>query len=215
MSSRGDYRRRDDRGDRDRDRYSRGGGGGHTRRPSSRSRSPRRDDRDRDRRDRRDYERKYDEPPHRERDRGTGRDADRRYDRRDRDDRRADYRPLPPRRPEDRDDRRGRYTDDAPPRGAGSASGRSDHEAPAHQVDERPNLDPDAPNATKDEPMEEMDEEAAMMQMMGLSGFGTTKNKHVEGNQEGAVDIKKMRTWRQYMNRSGEEDSTGHLTRSN
>ena len=66
------------------------------------------------------------------------------------------------------------------------------------------------------------DDDAAMMAMMGLTGFGTTKvshiaaalrlhpqrfkrnifqGKHVEGNQEGAVDIKKMRTWRQYMNR--------------
>lgn len=50
---------------------------------------------------------------------------------------------------------------------------------------------------------EEMDDDAAMMAMMGLSGFGTTKNKRVEGNQEGAVQIKKQRTWRQYMNRRG------------
>lgn len=27
------------------------------------------------------------------------------------------------------------------------------------------------------------------------------QGKHVDGNQEGGVDIKKMRTWRQYMNR--------------
>lgn len=44
-----------------------------------------------------------------------------------------------------------------------------------------------------------------MMAMMGLpvQGFGTTKGKHVEGNQEGAANVKKMRTWRQYMNRRG------------
>jgi len=42
-----------------------------------------------------------------------------------------------------------------------------------------------------------------MMAMMGLTGFGTTKGKQVEGNQEGSVQIKKMRTWRQYMNRRG------------
>lgn len=64
------------------------------------------------------------------------------------------------------------------------------------------------------------DDDAAMMAMMGLpaSGFGSTKvnailllwillphgfvqGRHVIGNQEGAVDVKKMRTWRQYMNR--------------
>ncbi|THG99769.1 hypothetical protein EW026_g2650 [Hermanssonia centrifuga] len=47
------------------------------------------------------------------------------------------------------------------------------------------------------------EDDAAMMSMMGMAGFGTTKGKHVEGNQEGSVDIKKMRTWRQYMNRRG------------
>jgi len=47
------------------------------------------------------------------------------------------------------------------------------------------------------------DENAAMMEMMGMGGFGSTKGKPVEGNQDGAVDIKKPRTWRQYMNRRG------------
>jgi len=42
-----------------------------------------------------------------------------------------------------------------------------------------------------------------MMAIMGVSGFGTSKGKHVDGNQEGFVDIKKRRTWRQYMNRRG------------
>lgn len=46
-------------------------------------------------------------------------------------------------------------------------------------------------------------DEECMMTAMGLKGFGTTKGKHVEGNQEGFVDIKKIRTWRQYMNRRG------------
>lgn len=65
---------------------------------------------------------------------------------------------------------------------------------------------------------EENDDDAAIMAMMGVSGFGSTKvthychfdrlmliiyqGKHVEGNQEGSADIKKVRTWRQYMNRS-------------
>ena len=61
--------------------------------------------------------------------------------------------------------------------------------------------------------------DADMMAMMGMSGFGSTKvcdecmllrhrsclvqGKHVEGNQEGGANVKKMRTWRQYMNRYG------------
>jgi len=64
------------------------------------------------------------------------------------------------------------------------------------------------------------EDDTAMMAMMGMSGFGTTKvwspfllfcmnspfytalqGTHVEGNQEGAVNVKKIRTWRQYMNR--------------
>ncbi|TFY63758.1 hypothetical protein EVJ58_g3054 [Rhodofomes roseus] len=47
------------------------------------------------------------------------------------------------------------------------------------------------------------DDDAAMMGLMGLAGFGTTKGKHVDGNQEGAVEVKRVRTWRQYMNRRG------------
>jgi U4/U6.U5 small nuclear ribonucleoproteins len=64
------------------------------------------------------------------------------------------------------------------------------------------------------------DEEDAMAAMMGFGGFGTTKvsfitlsrnvrlmvclqGKKVVGNQEGGADIKKVRTWRQYMNRRG------------
>jgi len=47
------------------------------------------------------------------------------------------------------------------------------------------------------------DDDAAMASIMGLNGFGTTKGKQVVGNQEGSVNIKKIRTWRQYMNRRG------------
>jgi U4/U6.U5 tri-snRNP-associated protein 3 len=47
------------------------------------------------------------------------------------------------------------------------------------------------------------DEDEAMMAMMGLTGFGSTKGQHVIGNQEGSTDVKKPRTWRQYMNRRG------------
>jgi U4/U6.U5 tri-snRNP-associated protein 3 len=45
--------------------------------------------------------------------------------------------------------------------------------------------------------------DAEMTALMGMNGFGTTKGKPVEGNQEGSVNVKKMRTWRQYMNRRG------------
>lgn len=47
------------------------------------------------------------------------------------------------------------------------------------------------------------EDDAAMMTAMGIAGFGSTKGKPVEGNQEGGVKIKKIRTWRQYMNRRG------------
>ncbi|KAG8933544.1 hypothetical protein FRC02_011655 [Tulasnella sp. 418] len=47
------------------------------------------------------------------------------------------------------------------------------------------------------------DPDEAMMAMMGFGGFGTTKGHTVQGNQEGAVDVKQQRTWRQYMNRKG------------
>jgi len=46
-------------------------------------------------------------------------------------------------------------------------------------------------------------DDEAMMAAMGIAGFGTTKGKQVEGNQEGAAKVKKVRTWRQYMNRRG------------
>ncbi|KAF7363323.1 U4/U6.U5 small nuclear ribonucleoprotein [Mycena sanguinolenta] len=74
------------------------------------------------------------------------------------------------------------------------------------QVDlppKRLNLDPDAPDDSNEEGEEMEVEDEDMMAMMGLSGFGTTKGKHITGNQEGAVSVKKQRTWRQYMNRRG------------
>jgi len=47
------------------------------------------------------------------------------------------------------------------------------------------------------------DTDNSMMAAMGFGGFGTTKDRPVDGNQEGAAFIKKQRTWRQYMNRKG------------
>jgi len=56
------------------------------------------------------------------------------------------------------------------------------------------------------------EDDEAMMAVMGLTGFGSSKGKKVEGNQEGGANVKKMRTWRQYMNRRG--GSTDRSTRS-
>jgi len=57
------------------------------------------------------------------------------------------------------------------------------------------------PDMDVDNMAEDDDEMAAMM---GFGGFETTKGKHVNGNEDaGATDIKKQRTWRQYMNRKG------------
>ncbi|CAO1616173.1 unnamed protein product [Sympodiomycopsis kandeliae] len=42
-----------------------------------------------------------------------------------------------------------------------------------------------------------------MMAAMGFGGFGTTKNHKVDGNASGGANVKKERTWRQYMNRKG------------
>ncbi|KAF7338408.1 SNRNP27 domain-containing protein [Mycena venus] len=159
------------------------------RRRSSRSRSPRRGDRDRRGSDRRDH--RYDDrrdsdrrrrDEHHDRDRDQGRSRPRRDDERDTPRTRS---PNASREPEKPLPER-----DAP---------RSDS-GPSKRL----NLDPDAPDDPNEEGEEmEMDDEAGMMAMMGLNGFGTTKGKHIEGNQEGAVSVKKQRTWRQYMNRRG------------
>jgi U4/U6.U5 tri-snRNP-associated protein 3 len=47
------------------------------------------------------------------------------------------------------------------------------------------------------------EDDEAMMAMMGMTGFGSTKGQHVAGNQDGTANVKKPRTWRQYMNRRG------------
>ncbi|KAJ7219146.1 hypothetical protein GGX14DRAFT_434785 [Mycena pura] len=210
---------RDDRDsrDRDRDRDRRRGGGSHRdepRRRSSRSRSPRRNDRDRrnsgtcfplslfnilTRADRRDY--RYDDR----------RESDRRRkdDGRDRDHDQARSRPR-------KDGER-----DSPKSRSPAASRDPEHPGKdAARIEPDPqkrlNLDPDAPEGHIEEG-EEMDDDAGMMAMMGLNGFGSTKvgtlsqlrvephccwqGKHIDGNQEGTAFIKKERTWRQYMNR--------------
>ncbi|KAH9946066.1 uncharacterized protein BXZ73DRAFT_86266 [Epithele typhae] len=198
MSSRYDYRRRElERDERDK------GGGRHPppHRGGRRSRSrspPRRGDRDREP-DRKDY---YG------RDRGDRRD-DRRDDRRrdDRDGRRGD-------RERDRErDRDGRREPPPPPAliWMDKAVSLTCTPVPGTPGPESSltgaRQDSEKPTADGEEEGEEMEatngDDEAMMAMMGMSGFGSTKGKHVEGNQEGGVDIKKIRTWRQYMNRRG------------
>ncbi|KAF9651507.1 DUF1777-domain-containing protein [Thelephora ganbajun] len=199
MSSRNDHRRQDrswERSDRDRDRdrhrdRDRGGdrdrGRGDRYRDSrrrSRSRSPRRGDHDRrSDRDRRDY-----------------RHDDRRdSDRRDRDDRRKDD------KRDDRDRRRDDLRDRDVPKNPGAKLSPGSKEESVPPVPE-----PRVPSEGLENGQEEgesMDavnqDDEAMMGMMGMASFGSTKGKHVEGNQEGSAKIKKVRTWRQYMNRRG------------
>ncbi|OUM70433.1 hypothetical protein PIROE2DRAFT_37289, partial [Piromyces sp. E2] len=50
---------------------------------------------------------------------------------------------------------------------------------------------------------ENEDIEAQMMAIMGFGGFDSTKGKHVPGTDVSAVNIKKKRQYRQYMNRRG------------
>ncbi|KAF4608353.1 hypothetical protein EYR40_000697 [Pleurotus pulmonarius] len=93
---------------------------------------------------------------------------------------------------------------------------RRDHEKPSRAddtVQDQSTKSIPPPQSDTRDPKERMDiaeegeaedveqDDSAMMAMMGLSGFGTTKA--FEGNQEGGADIKKIRTWRQYMNRRG------------
>ena len=47
------------------------------------------------------------------------------------------------------------------------------------------------------------DEEIEMMKIMGFSGFNTSKNKQVKGNDVGDVHLITKRKYRQYMNRKG------------
>ncbi|EJD02397.1 DUF1777-domain-containing protein [Fomitiporia mediterranea MF3/22] len=215
MSSRDDRRRRDrswvrDERDRTRDK-DRGGGRDRDRekeRPRrgydsgrrSRSRtSPRRTRRSRSRspirkggeRDRRDYGRdRYDD----RRDKYRERDRDRLEEHRERD-----------RTPDDKELRRTgvhdrkRSIERSPPRSGPvqpAANSRNDR---------RVDLDPDGrEEGEEEEPMDaENDDDAAMRVLMGFGGFDSTKGKPVTGNEDGAVNIKKQRTWRQYMNRRG------------
>lgn len=55
-------------------------------------------------------------------------------------------------------------------------------------------------NQTVDSSLEEDDPD--MISLMGFSGFGTTKGKHVKGSKGGAAKTEKKTEYRQYMNRT-------------
>ncbi|KIP09594.1 hypothetical protein PHLGIDRAFT_126181 [Phlebiopsis gigantea 11061_1 CR5-6] len=154
-----------------------------------RDRDSHRDDRRRDDRDRRDPPRDTRKDPRdHDRDRRDPlrkdeRDGDRTSDRLHESTSRAHEKRLEP-----EVDIRQSYP---PPGASEEPTSRQDSEAPVEDGEEGETME-----ATNDD-------DAAMMAMMGLTGFGTTKGKHVEGNQGGSTDVKKMRTWRQYMNRRG------------
>ncbi|GBE81923.1 hypothetical protein BKA93DRAFT_514389 [Sparassis latifolia] len=233
MSSRHDYRRRDRSWERDdRDRYrerARDRDRGRYRDAPvprrSRSRSPPRrgdrpkdrDVRDRDRRgpDRRDHGRN----DRSERDRRDAKGRDDRDQRDVKDVREARREYIPKARETEREAARNRDKDarlpheqDGPSEeklAVGEPDARDSRSAPPGS-EESPNShsreDSTVPpeEGEEDEVMDATnDDDVAMMAMLGMSGFGSTKGKHVEGNQEGSVQIKKMRTWRQYMNRRG------------
>jgi U4/U6.U5 tri-snRNP-associated protein 3 len=92
--------------------------------------------------------------------------------------------------------------------------------APASQKVTPPRTDEEG-EAEEGEEMDVLNgEDEDMLAAMGMTGFGTTKviflkfptvffslqptffqGQHVEGNQDGGANVKKSRTWRQYMNR--------------
>lgn len=217
MSSRTDHRRRErswEREDRDRDKYRdrdrysrsskpstyRDGG----RRRDSRSRSPRRDRPDYDREKDKDRDHKYSRrDDRRDHDRGDHREDERRSSRRDG---RRDYE-VPDR--VSTKNLEGRSKDVAQRTAPQLQDGHADRELVAERIQSpqaslsKLDHDMDAAPEEGEEIEATTADEGAMMAAMGLSSFGSTKGKHVEGNQEGSVNVKKIRTWRQYMNRRG------------
>lgn len=229
MSSRDDRRRRErswERDGRDRDRHrgsdrDRLGGDSRRRRDSrSRSGSPRRGDKDRDGRHGKYIratmcylnalilceDRRYD-------------DDRRRGDRRDDRDRRRDDRRPHDRERDDRRDSRHHPSDRPNSRAPEDNVTRPEDKSRAGERDTPRSAEPSGSGATQSssvkidsaenesgeegESMDVEDTEQDMMALMGFGGFDSTKGKPVVGNQEGAVNIKKQRTWRQYMNRRG------------
>ncbi|KAF8508031.1 hypothetical protein BU17DRAFT_100060 [Hysterangium stoloniferum] len=179
----------------------------HGRRDSrSRSRGARRDgDRTRDRHDRR-YDRGADD--RRARDNTDDRRRDhRRHEPHDRDKRRHFAKSHSEKDSDRVDERRLRYPD--------IDKARSDEREAATKAGSVSASRPQLPKPNMDEGFQNMEpepgedpeymaaegEEEDRMAAMGFGGFGATKGKPVIGNQEGGVEIKNQRTWRQYMTR--------------
>ncbi|WFD30657.1 hypothetical protein MSPP1_001678 [Malassezia sp. CBS 17886] len=61
---------------------------------------------------------------------------------------------------------------------------------------------PRAPTMADAVPAEELTPEQ-IAQMMGFDNFGSSKGQPVEDNLDGYAEVRKERSWRQYMNRKG------------
>eukprot|EP00871_Galdieria_phlegrea_P005898 jgi/Galph1/796/GphlegSOOS_G5570.1 len=74
---------------------------------------------------------------------------------------------------------------------------------PPPPPEEVPPPPPEVPPPPPSDDLTEEDE-MALLEAMGLPvSFDSTKGQHVEGNDVGAANIKRKRTYRQYMNRPG------------
>ena len=93
----------------------------------------------------------------------------------------------------DRDKERNRSRSKERDRERGAGSSKATHSTPA----------PAPPLLTEKDFEGKTSEEIEMMKIMGISGFSTTKNKKVAGNDHGEVHVSVKRRYRQYMNRKG------------
>ncbi|KAG9285823.1 hypothetical protein G9A89_013248 [Geosiphon pyriformis] len=169
----------------------------------------RRDRVDRDKYERR--ERRSRSPPnqrerHRERDRRERRRSPERSGRthrsRSRSNSRRDRGPPSPRSGE-RERRDQRHDRDRERRKSKSQSPSTKEEAvPPSEEAVASNPLPDI-NLDEDPEQAMMALEQAMTSLIGIAGFSTTKGTKVSGNEYSAVNIKKQRQYRQYMNRRG------------
>ncbi|XP_045189631.1 U4/U6.U5 small nuclear ribonucleoprotein 27 kDa protein-like [Mercenaria mercenaria] len=131
----------------------------------------------------------------RERDRSRDRDRHRRHRRsrsRDKGRRRSRSRE----RRHDRDDRRRDHGDRDRDRGRGRRHEEEEEEELIFQTIDKPPV-------SEEEIQNMPEDEQELMRVMGFSGFDTTKDKQVVGNDFYSANICKKRRYRQYMNRKG------------
>ncbi|KAN0061858.1 hypothetical protein ACQY0O_005852 [Thecaphora frezii] len=138
-----------------------------------------------------------DDAPYRDRRRSRSRSPPRYRSRADEQDRRKEHNASSRYPDRDRDRRRDSHRD--PDRERESHRDRDRHRHDDDQQEDGEVDDEDASGADAAAGPSEED----MMKMLGFGGFGTTKGKKVAANEAGAAEIKKERTWRQYMNRRG------------